>query len=86
VFNKVFKFGKKPVLNKLSLKETSLIDWTIKESLEAHIPKEIGAILLCKKVFTKVSCEIRELIFHDFQRISFSVSGNKFNQISMEQF
>jgi len=41
MLNEIIKLCQKSILNKLCLKETSFVNWTIEESLETNIPKEV---------------------------------------------
>ena len=62
---KIVKLCEQAVLHEFRLQEGTLVNWTIEKALEAHIPKEVAAVLLREKVLAKAPCEITELLLEE---------------------
>ena len=74
---KIIKLSQQAILNKFSLQEGALINWTIEESLETDIPEEVSAVLFSEEVFLEGSGEVAQLILHRLECACGGVLGNE---------
>ena len=81
----VVKIHQNSVLHELCLKEALLVDWTVKDALEAQIPEEVVDIVLVEEVLREVSCEVGQLVSEQMHCLFFGVSLDALLEWFMEE-
>ena len=85
VFNLVFEVQQDGILDKLSLQERLLVNWTVKEALVAQIPKEIGRVVLQEEVLLEIASKVCHLISEEVHGLLLSVVIHCHAQLAMEE-
>lgn len=65
VLHEVVELCEEAILDEFCLEEGTLVNWTIEKALEAHVPKEVAAVLLREKVLAKVPREVTKLLLEE---------------------
>ena len=65
MLNLIFKVHQDGVLDELSLQETFLVDWAVKEALVAEIPEKVHRVILREEILREVPGEVRDLVLEE---------------------
>ena len=73
MLNLIFKVHQDGVLDELSLQETFLVDWAVKEALVAEIPEKVHRVILREEILREVPGEVRDLVLEEAHSLIRSV-------------
>jgi len=53
------------------LQKAAFVDGAVEKALEANVPEEVGAVLVCKEVLAEVAREVGQLLLEHIKSVSF---------------